>query len=196
MTPERRDAGDALGHLPRFSCPRLRVPVLRASYRRSDDAHHRLHRVSRSYGVPRAAPGELRRAPRRRHPVLGVGDRTHWQRPVRSPSASTRPIPALGETWQALRGGQLLPYISIIVPMGILGAIASLRILESAAAAGDDFPARPSLNPRTASAAWARRCSDRRSRRLSSSATPRSKAIGAARRLLDPERHRRGVSCA
>ena len=52
---------------------------------------------------------------------------------------------ALGETWQALRGGQLLPYLSIIVPMGILGAIASLQNLESAAAAGDDYPARPSL---------------------------------------------------
>lgn len=55
------------------------------------------------------------------------------------------PVPALGETWLALRGGQLLPYMSIIVPMGLLSAISSLQNLESAAAAGDTYPPRSSL---------------------------------------------------
>lgn len=55
------------------------------------------------------------------------------------------PLPALGETWQALRSGQLLPYISVIVPMGLLSAISSLQNLESATVAGDTYEARPSL---------------------------------------------------
>ena len=55
------------------------------------------------------------------------------------------PSPALGETWNALRAGQLLPYLSIIVPMGLLSAISSLQNLESAAAAGDRYAPEPSL---------------------------------------------------
>jgi len=55
------------------------------------------------------------------------------------------PVPALGATWRAITSGQLLPYISIIVPMGLLSAISSLQNLESAAAAGDSYEARPSL---------------------------------------------------
>ena len=52
---------------------------------------------------------------------------------------------ALEETWTALRAGQLLPYLSIIVPMGLLSAISSLQNLESAAAAGDRYAPEPSL---------------------------------------------------
>ena len=55
------------------------------------------------------------------------------------------PESALGETWAALQAGQLFPYLSIIVPMGLLSAISSLQNLESAAAAGDTFQAKPSL---------------------------------------------------
>jgi AGZA family xanthine/uracil permease-like MFS transporter len=55
------------------------------------------------------------------------------------------PQSALGETWAALQAGQLLPYFSILVPMGLLSAISSLQNLESAAAAGDRFAAKPSL---------------------------------------------------
>jgi AGZA family xanthine/uracil permease-like MFS transporter len=55
------------------------------------------------------------------------------------------PQSAVGETWAALQAGQLFPYLSIIVPMGLLSAISSLQNLESAAAAGDTFKAKPSL---------------------------------------------------
>lgn len=55
------------------------------------------------------------------------------------------PRPAIAETWLALTSGQLLPYLSVIIPMGLLSAISSLQNLESASAAGDDYPPRPSL---------------------------------------------------
>jgi adenine/guanine/hypoxanthine permease len=50
-----------------------------------------------------------------------------------------------GEIWRGLSGGQLLPYLSIIVPMGLLSGISSLQNIESAAAAGDSYSVRPSL---------------------------------------------------
>jgi AGZA family xanthine/uracil permease-like MFS transporter len=55
------------------------------------------------------------------------------------------PLSAISDTWAALAAGQLLPYLSIIVPMGLLSAISSLQNLESSAAAGDSYQARPSL---------------------------------------------------
>ncbi len=55
------------------------------------------------------------------------------------------PKSAFGETWAAIEGGHLFPYLSIIVPMGLLSAISSLQNLESAAAAGDTFQPKPSL---------------------------------------------------
>jgi AGZA family xanthine/uracil permease-like MFS transporter len=84
--------------------------------------------------------------------VLALGTLLSWLSgiaPIGSdptaPLGGYLPIPALGQTWEALRGGQLLPYISVIVPMGLLSAISSLQNLESAAVAGDDYEARPSL---------------------------------------------------
>jgi len=60
--------------------------------------------------------------------------------------ASVRlPIPVIGEIVSALRGGLLLPYISIILPMGIFNVIGSLQNIESAEAAGDAYETRPSL---------------------------------------------------
>jgi AGZA family xanthine/uracil permease-like MFS transporter len=50
-----------------------------------------------------------------------------------------------GELWRAGRDGQFLPYLSVILPMGLLNLLASIQCLESAAAAGDSFPARPTL---------------------------------------------------
>jgi AGZA family xanthine/uracil permease-like MFS transporter len=55
------------------------------------------------------------------------------------------PKGAFGETWAALQTGQFFPYLSVIVPMGLLSALASLQNLESAAAAGDAYEAKPSL---------------------------------------------------
>jgi AGZA family xanthine/uracil permease-like MFS transporter len=45
----------------------------------------------------------------------------------------------------ALSDGHILPYLSVIIPISFLGVLASLQNIESAAAAGDDYPVRPSL---------------------------------------------------
>jgi AGZA family xanthine/uracil permease-like MFS transporter len=49
----------------------------------------------------------------------------------------------LASLWQAR--GQLLPWLGVIVPMGLFNVLGSLQNLESAAAAGDDYPVRSSL---------------------------------------------------
>ncbi len=49
----------------------------------------------------------------------------------------------LGELWQAR--GVLMDYLSIILPMGLFNLVGSLQNLESAAAAGDRYPAAPCL---------------------------------------------------
>ncbi|MBC2608137.1 NCS2 family permease [Pelagicoccus albus] len=51
----------------------------------------------------------------------------------------------LGDLIPALTEGHILPYLSVIVPISFLGVVASLQNIESAAAAGDDYPVRPSL---------------------------------------------------
>jgi AGZA family xanthine/uracil permease-like MFS transporter len=50
-----------------------------------------------------------------------------------------------GELLQGLMGGQFLPYLPIVLPMGLLNLLASMQCVESAAAAGDSFALRPSL---------------------------------------------------
>ena len=55
------------------------------------------------------------------------------------------PVPVVGEILSALREGLLLPYLSIILPMGIFNVVGSLQNIESAEAAGDAYPTRPPL---------------------------------------------------
>lgn len=55
------------------------------------------------------------------------------------------PMPVVGDLIQALTGPWGLTYLSVIVPMGLFNLIGSLQNLESAAAAGDDYPTTPSL---------------------------------------------------
>jgi len=55
------------------------------------------------------------------------------------------PVPVLGELWAALHGGHIVAYLSVVIPIGLLGVLASLQNIESAAAAGDNYPVRPSL---------------------------------------------------
>ena len=55
------------------------------------------------------------------------------------------PLPVLGELWAALTGGHIVAYLSVVIPIGLLGVLASLQNIESAAAAGDNYPVRPSL---------------------------------------------------
>jgi len=55
------------------------------------------------------------------------------------------PVPVLGEIIAGLSAGLLLPYLSIILPMGLFNVAGSLQNIESAEAAGDSYPMRPSL---------------------------------------------------
>ncbi len=49
----------------------------------------------------------------------------------------------LGSLWQAR--GQLLPWLGVIVPMGLFNVLGSLQNIESAEAAGDRYPVRSSM---------------------------------------------------
>jgi AGZA family xanthine/uracil permease-like MFS transporter len=49
----------------------------------------------------------------------------------------------LGELWAGR--AQLLPWLGVTIPMGLFNVLGSLQNLESAAAAGDDYPVRDSL---------------------------------------------------
>jgi AGZA family xanthine/uracil permease-like MFS transporter len=51
----------------------------------------------------------------------------------------------LGDLWEGLSGRHLLASLSIILPMGLLGGLASLQNIESAEAAGDAYPVRPAM---------------------------------------------------
>jgi AGZA family xanthine/uracil permease-like MFS transporter len=56
------------------------------------------------------------------------------------------PIPVLGALWEALQGGHLTTYLSVILPMGLFTLVGSLQNVESAEAAGDSYPTLPSLS--------------------------------------------------
>jgi AGZA family xanthine/uracil permease-like MFS transporter len=55
------------------------------------------------------------------------------------------PVPVLGEVLASLGRGDLLAYLSVIIPMGLFNVIGSLQNIESAEAAGDTYETRPSL---------------------------------------------------
>jgi AGZA family xanthine/uracil permease-like MFS transporter len=55
------------------------------------------------------------------------------------------PAPVFGDLIAGIRGGNLLPYLSVIVTMGLLNVLASLQNIESAEAAGDSYQTRWSL---------------------------------------------------
>jgi len=50
-----------------------------------------------------------------------------------------------GDVLGGLAGGLFLPYLPIVIPMGLLNLLASMQCVESAAAAGDSFSLRSSL---------------------------------------------------
>ncbi len=54
------------------------------------------------------------------------------------------PVPVVGDLVAALSANWLV-YASVILPMGLFNLIGSLQNIESAEAAGDSFPTRPSL---------------------------------------------------
>ncbi len=65
-------------------------------------------------------------------------------RPVQGASLLL-PIPVLGDLWTALFSGHCLTYLSVILPMGLFNTVGSLQNIESAEAAGDPYPTKPSL---------------------------------------------------
>ena len=87
--------------------------------------------------------------------LLAVGTALAWATglaPVGGPGAQPLahfkvyvPRPVLGELWTALTGGHIVAYLSVVIPIGLLGVLASLQNIESAAAAGDNYPVQPSL---------------------------------------------------
>jgi AGZA family xanthine/uracil permease-like MFS transporter len=84
--------------------------------------------------------------------ILAVGTALAWitglapGAPVPAGSIGLRaPHFVVVELLQGIMGGQFLPYLPIILPMGLLNLLASMQCVESAAAAGDAFDLRPSL---------------------------------------------------
>ena len=55
------------------------------------------------------------------------------------------PVPVLGDMFEALGGGHILPYLSVIIAMGLFNVLGSLQNIESAEAAGDSYDTRYSL---------------------------------------------------
>src|SRR5438128_2622009 len=83
--------------------------------------------------------------------AVGLGTLHSWAigiAPVGAHPASAAfhvPIPVVGDLLAAFGGGQLLPYLSVIVAMGLFNVLVSLQNIESAEAAGDAYDTRSSL---------------------------------------------------
>ena len=64
----------------------------------------------------------------------------------RPPAPSFQPpVPVFGDLLASVDGGLLLPYLSVIIAMGLFNVLGSLQNIESAEAAGDSYAMRPSL---------------------------------------------------
>ncbi|HEY5961317.1 MAG TPA: hypothetical protein VIV60_32390 [Polyangiaceae bacterium] len=55
------------------------------------------------------------------------------------------PRPEIGTVIEGFRAGYLVEFLPVIIPMALFNVIGSLQNLESASAAGDDYPTVPSL---------------------------------------------------
>jgi AGZA family xanthine/uracil permease-like MFS transporter len=55
------------------------------------------------------------------------------------------PVPVVGDLLAAIGGGYLLPYLSVIIAMGLFNVLGSLQNIESAEAAGDSYDTKSSL---------------------------------------------------
>jgi len=55
------------------------------------------------------------------------------------------PVPVIGDIVEGLGDGHVVTYLSVILPMGLFNVLGSLQNIESAEAAGDSYPTRPSL---------------------------------------------------
>jgi AGZA family xanthine/uracil permease-like MFS transporter len=70
--------------------------------------------------------------------VAPAGPRPAW-------TGLSLPVPALEALLRSLRAETLYAYFSVILPMGLFNVVGSLQNVESAEAAGDPYPTRPSL---------------------------------------------------
>jgi len=61
------------------------------------------------------------------------------------PASLNLPVPVIGDLVAAIGGGHLLPYLSVILAMGLFNVLGSLQNIESAEAAGDPYDTRSSL---------------------------------------------------
>ncbi|MBN2196344.1 MAG: NCS2 family permease [Polyangiaceae bacterium] len=88
--------------------------------------------------------------------AVAVGTALAWATPLRdwNPVAFASAVdtlgfhpatPILGDLYRGLVEGHLTSYFAIVLPMGLFNLIGSVQNLESAAAAGDDYPTVPSL---------------------------------------------------
>ncbi len=65
---------------------------------------------------------------------------------VRPPAPTFHlPVPVVGDLGAAIGGGHFLPYLSVIIAMGLFNVLGSLQNIESAEAAGDAYETRWSL---------------------------------------------------
>jgi AGZA family xanthine/uracil permease-like MFS transporter len=62
-----------------------------------------------------------------------------------SPASFHLPVPVVSDFIAAVGGGHLLPYLSVIMAMGLFNVLGSLQNIESAEAAGDAYETRSSL---------------------------------------------------
>jgi len=83
--------------------------------------------------------------------AVGVGTAISWligiapQGPPPAGASFHAPVPVVGDLISAIGGGNLVPYLSVIVAMGLFNVVGSLQNIESASAAGDSYETRPSL---------------------------------------------------
>jgi AGZA family xanthine/uracil permease-like MFS transporter len=70
--------------------------------------------------------------------IAPAGPRPAW-------TGLSLPVPALEALLRSLRPETLYAYFSVILPMGLFNVVGSLQNVESAEAAGDPYPTRPSL---------------------------------------------------
>jgi AGZA family xanthine/uracil permease-like MFS transporter len=83
--------------------------------------------------------------------AVGIGTLLSWLSgiaptgPTPEPASVHLPAPVAGDVLAAITGNQLVPYLSVIVAMGLFNVLGSLQNIESAEAAGDSYQTRPSL---------------------------------------------------
>jgi AGZA family xanthine/uracil permease-like MFS transporter len=83
--------------------------------------------------------------------AVGLGTLLSWTSGIApvgvrpATSAFHFPVPVVGDLVSAIGGGHLLPYLSVIIAMGLFNVLGSLQNIESAEAAGDSYPTRSSL---------------------------------------------------